>query len=683
MQTTRTYANDTNDLFFASFASIRIVGIILTVIFLPFKLGSAIISQDGTPAKSSPKKFPQGYFVEPTDSALNIAGNFGEIRPNHFHAGIDIKTGGREGAFIYAAAGGYVSRIKISPWGYGKCVYITHPNGYVTVYAHLQRFYGKIAKYLELEQYRLEQYEVELFPDSNLLRVKQCDTIAISGNTGGSQSPHLHFEIRDAVTENAYNPFLFGFRIADSVPPKLMTLAIYPANDSSTVNGKKVSRKIKIYGSKGKYKLSSAEKITVSGDIGFGMETYDYANIKEAGKLGAYSVDLYIDGHRIYYHQLNEISFDESRYINSHIDYAEQAKSNKEVQKCFREENNMLSIYQCVVNEGLFRFDDTLTHPVKFIVKDFLGNTSELSFKVKSSPLSTSKPLPSLPIGEELDVKAPPNGRGWGGQLGGALHFKCSDSNIFETNDIKINIPPCALYSDIDFDYSMSKDTLPGKFAPIHTVHKEDVPLHTNYSLSIKTKPIPANLQSKATVVLLDAKNNMSPTPSLISPKGGDAPSPSGELEGALWFTTQTRYFGRFTVALDTVAPTIKPYNIYNGKNMAKAKTISVKVADNLSGIKSYRATIDGKWALMEYEPKKALLFYEFSPSLTLPQGKGNNMSPSLTSKPLPSLPIGEELDVKTPPNGRGWGGQGLHIFEIEVTDGKNNVSAYKTQFLR
>jgi len=636
------YTNNTNDTNICSLVwriFIRIISthlyigialwIILSISFLPFKLGSAIIVQDGVP-KVPPKKFPQGYFVEPTDSSLKIAGNFGEIRPNHFHAGIDVKTAGKEGLMVYAAADGYVSRIKISPWGYGKCLYITHPNGYVTVYAHLKRFYGKIAKYLELEQYRLEQYDVELFPDSNLLNVKQCDTVAISGNTGGSQSPHLHFEIRDAATEHAYNPFLFGFKIEDTVPPKLMTLAIYPANDSSLVNGKNVSRKTKLYGSKGKYKPSPSEKITVSGDIGFGIEAYDYANIKEAGKLGAYSVDLYIDGQRIFYHELNEISFDESRYINSHIDYAEEAKNNKEIQKCFREENNMLSIYQCVVNEGLFRFSDTLTHAVKFIVKDFFGNASELNLRVKSQ--KSNMPLPKVP------PKVNNN------------HFNCSEQNKFETDNIKIEIPPCALYSDIDFNYLMSKNTLPKAFAPVHAIHKEDVPLHTNYSLSIKTKPIPENLQSKSTIVLLDGNNTMtdqkgSPTPALPEGEGGGRASspPSGELEGAVWITTQTKYFGRFTVALDTVAPSIKPYNIYNGKNMNRAKTISIIISDNLSGIKSYRGTIDGKWILMEFEPKKALLFYEFAEHL----------------------------------------GAGKHTFSVEVTDGKNNVRTYKTEFIR
>lgn len=598
--------------------------IIFALILVPFKLGSSALLQDTSRPKLLSKKFPQGYFVSPTDSTLKIAGNFGEIRPNHFHAGLDVKTAGREGLAIYAVADGYVSRIKISAFGYGKAVYITHPNGYVSVYAHLQRLYGKLAKYLEEEQYKAEKFEIEVFPDSNLLRVKQCDTIAISGNTGGSQSPHLHFEIRDAKTENAYNPFLFGYKIDDTIPPVISLLKIYPANDSSFVNGKNIPRKYSASGKRGKYRLLSAEKITVSGDIGFGIETTDYGNIKEAGKLGAYSIELQVDGQKIYSHQLDEISFDESRYINSHIDYTEEAKSNREVQKCFRDENNMLSIYQCVVNEGLYRFNDTLTHTVKFIVKDFFGNTSELNFKVKAKKpaLREAERSKTVPLKRIKDSTS--------------HHFNCSESNKFETENIKVEIPSCALYSDIEFGYFMSKDTLPGKFAPVHSVHRQDVPVHAMYSLSIKTKPIPEKLHSKAIAVLLDGNNNMT--------------DQKGEYKNG-WITTNTKYFGRFSVVLDTVPPSIKPYNIYFGKNMSRAKTISVIVSDNLSGIKSYRATIDGKWILMEYEYKKSMLFYEF-----------------------PSSSAGGNENVV---------GIKKHIFEIEVVDGRGNSRSYKTQFVR
>ncbi len=554
----------------------------------------------------------------PTDSLLKIAGNFGEIRPNHFHAGLDVKTGGREGTFVLAAADGYVSRIKISAFGYGKCLYITHPNGFVSVYGHLQRMYGKIAEQLRAIQYKVENFEVDTMLSPDLLKVKQCDTIAISGNTGGSQSPHLHFEIRDEKTEHAYNPFLFGYKVDDTVPPAISLLKIYPADDSSSINGKNEAKKFSVAGWRGKYHIAS-QKIIVNGNIGFGIETTDYTNIKEAGKLGAYSIDLRIDGKQIYYHELNEIGFDESRYINSHIDYAEEAKSNREVQKCFRDPNNMLSIYQCLVDEGIFHFNDEKTHEIKFIVKDFFGNSSVLQFKLESTK-SKSKLVP---------------------RPSSLVPFKCSEKNIFETPDMRIDIPPCSLYENIDFDYSMSKDTLPGIFSAVHSIHYSEVPLHYACTLSIKTKTIPENLRSKATIVLLDGNNNKTDQKGIYS--SSNLPEGKGQKPGSGMVTTQTKYFGRYAVVLDTIPPTIKPYNIFNGKNMSRAKTIAVTITDNLTNIKSYSATIDGKWVLMEYEYKKALLFYEFDDSIS----------------------------------------KGKHLFEVTVTDGKNNSHTFKAEFVR
>jgi hypothetical protein len=242
-------------------------------------------------------------------------------------------------------------------------------------------------------------------------------------------------------------------------------------------------------------------------------------------------------------------------------------------------------------------------------VKDFFGNASTAEFKVKSSALTPS-----------LSPRERETGRG--------QKFKCCDLNKFETENIKVEIAPCTLYHDIDFYYSMSKDTLPGKFSPIHTVHKTDVPLNANYSLSIKTKPVPDKLQSKATIVLLDGKNEMK--------------DQKGDYKDG-WVTTDTRYFGRFAVAVDTVAPSIKPRNILNGSNLSHAKMIAVTIADNLTGIKTYRGTVDGKWIAMQFEYKNAMLFYEFDEHVS----------------------------------------KGKHTFVLEVTDGKNNVRTYKADFVR
>jgi len=622
------YKNNGNDIGKMNYSSNRSIrmqmyaGIILMcfVLVIPYNIGSAVVQQDSLQARPVSRVFPKGYFVEPTDSSLKIAGNFGEIRPNHFHAGLDVKTGGREGAFIYAVADGYVSRIKISPFGYGKCLYITHPNGYVSTYAHLQRLYGKVADYLEKEQYKAETYDLDIYPEKNLLRVNQCDTVAISGNTGGSQSPHLHFEIRDEITEHAYNPFLFGYKIEDTVPPVISLLKIYTVTDSSSVNGRNEAKKIGVFGRKGRYHIP-VQQLVVNGDIGFGIETLDYGNIKEAGKLGAYSIDMYIDGQRIYYHELNEIGFDESRYINAHIDYSENGKSGRQVQQCFRDENNMLSIYQCVLNDGLYRFADNNLHKVKFIVKDFFGNTSVLEFSVKSTEKKIKRAyIPRMTSDSSLSAR-----------------WDCCEMNTHETEQVKVEIDPCGLYEDIDFKYSMSRNILPGMIAPVHTICNSAIPLHTPMELSIKTKPIPVRLQSKATIVWLDANNNK------VDQKGSMVSSFGKKMGDEVWITARVKNFGRFSVALDTVAPSIRPYNISNNRNMSRAKIIGVIIGDNLTGIKSYRGTVDGKWIAMQFEYKNALLFYEFDEHVS----------------------------------------KGKHTFQVEVTDGKDNVRTYKADFIR
>jgi murein DD-endopeptidase MepM/ murein hydrolase activator NlpD len=221
---------------------------------------------------------PKNYFQAPLGVPLYLAGNFGELRSNHFHSGLDMKTQGREGLNVYAAADGYVSRIKISPWGYGKTIYIDHPNGYTTVYAHLQGFKGYIAKKVNIYQYQKESWEIDWYPADTLMRVKKGDIIALSGNTGGSGGPHLHFEIRETESEFPVNPLLFGFKIKDNIKPTIKSMAVFPLNDTSYVNGKNTVQRFQIVKENGTYVLKYGSSINAYGEIGVGIETIDKLN---------------------------------------------------------------------------------------------------------------------------------------------------------------------------------------------------------------------------------------------------------------------------------------------------------------------------------------------------------------------------------------------------------------------
>jgi len=277
--------------------------------------------------------YPQNYFRLPMDIPVAIAGTFGELRPNHFHTGIDFKTQQREGIPVYAVADGYVSRLRVQIWGYGNAIYINHPNGYTSVYAHLQRYAPELQSIVTKRQYKNESFEIELFPEANQITIKKGQLIGYSGNSGGSQGPHLHFEIRSTKTENAINPLLFGFNIPDTQRPTIKELYIYPMNLNSNVNGVNTRIKVPIVGGvDGKYIVSEA--IKVNGDIGFGV----IANDTQDGSYnvnGIYSLFLNKDNKEVFNVVFDILSFYQQRMINSYFDYAFYKQDNKYIQKSF------------------------------------------------------------------------------------------------------------------------------------------------------------------------------------------------------------------------------------------------------------------------------------------------------------------------------------------------------------
>jgi murein DD-endopeptidase MepM/ murein hydrolase activator NlpD len=523
----------------------------------------------------SQSKYPKNYFQSPVDFGISLSGSFGEVRKNHFHSGIDIRTEGVTGKPVRAIADGYVQRIFISPAGFGKALYVLHPNGFTSVYGHLDRFNSRIGNWIKAEQYKKESFEMDISIQPGVLPVKKGDIIAYSGNSGSSGGPHLHFEIRDGGTQEIINPLLFGISVKDLIPPKIYSVKIYPLGDNSLVNFSNKPLSIDVTGSGGEYSIKSQETVKVTGNIIFGIEAYDYLNNSEL-KTGITSIELWVDATRYFSQTLEKFAFSETRYVNSIIDYPAFIKSGEKIQRSYVAPNNRMSIYGQSDYIGIVNFTDSGTHKVRYIVKDIYGNRSELSFLVSSHP-------------------PPPGGRYMEKQPAGTL-FQCKSANRFANNDLILELPDDALYEDLDFIYS-SSDRTNGNYSKIHHLQDKYTPVHSLCNLSIKTEGLPKSLESKSVIVKIEE-------PGKYSSKGG-------KWEKG-FIMTQVKEFGDYTVKVDTVAPVIHAINVFSGKKVSSQGTIKMKISDNLSGIRSYRGTLNGKWILMDYDAKNQSLTYAF-----------------------------------------------------------------------
>ncbi len=523
--------------------------------------------------------YPKDYFSPPMQIPLYLSGNYGEIRSNHFHGGIDIKTQGVEGIPVYAAADGYVSRIKVSPYGYGKALYITHPNGYTTVYGHLQKYAEKIETVVKKYQYQKESFGVEIFPMASELIFKKGDLIAYSGNTGGSGGPHLHFEIRDSRSETPLNVLLFGFDIKDKTKPIIQSIVVYPLNDTSTVNGKHDKVRYVAKAGNGSYSLLGSN-ITAFGKIGFGIETIDKMD-GVGNRVGAFEIKLFEGEKQIYGHQIDGIPFNRSRYINAHIDYEEKYRSGKRIQRSFLLDNNQLPIYTTPKGSGPVIFKDGETKSFQYDVIDAYNNSSTLKFSVNGkNSVSPDKGA----VLKSKDLK----------------YYKWNRRNVLLEDDILVNIPAGVLYEDIEFQFSRT-DGPSACISKLYNLHKPNVPLQSYMNVSIKMEGLTDYQKEKA---LIGSTSN-----------GRNFYAEGGKWEGDN-ISVRTRSFGGYCVMMDSIKPAVTPINILEGANMSSKWSIIIKATDNLSGINSYRGEIDGKWVLFEYDYKKNLFYHYFDGSL-------------------------------------------------------------------
>ncbi|MFA6944901.1 MAG: M23 family metallopeptidase [Pedobacter sp.] len=518
--------------------------------------------------KPQPINYPQNYFIRPLDLPPVISGNFGEMRTNHFHSGLDFKTNQREGYPVYASADGFISRIRVQIGGGGNALYISHPNGFTSVYMHLKSYNDRISQTLKNYQYRSQKFDVDFPLLSVEIPVKKGEIIAWSGNTGGSSGPHLHFEIRDTRTEETINPQLFGVTIPDRVKPVITGLYLYHLN-GEPFSENTARQLFPVSGGSGNYQLSPQTIVNLGGESGFGIACSDKNSASE-NTNGLYSIELQIDGQTIHSSVWEKFSFDNSRGINSHIDYPSLISGGRRIQKSFTEPGNPLKIYRNVINKGLLNFSDQEIHNARYIIRDIAGNESVLNFRLRYNPASMK---PSKQIK--------------------GIKFAFNLVNEFDSAGLKINLPLNTLYSDLNFVYKNSAKPA-GAYSMIHHVHNRLIPVHGTFSLSIQADDhLPAELQSKALIV-----NSLKKTQ-------------GGTYENG-YVKTEVRNFDSYYIVTDTIAPRIIPVNISNEMNMANVSRISFRIADNLSGINTFNVTIDGQWVLMEYDAKSGSLWHRF-----------------------------------------------------------------------
>lgn len=519
-------------------------------------------------SNSQAQDYPKDYFAAPLEIPLYLSGTFAELRTNHFHSGIDIKTGGREGQRVLAVADGVVSRIKVSPYGFGNAIYVVHPNGYTSVYAHLQRFNEEIQEFVRKEQYRQQSFAVELFPPGDMFQVKKGELIALSGNSGGSGGPHLHFEMRDTRTEKIINPLHFGFDVKDSRYPDLYNLEVYEFNDGELVSS--YTQSLLRQGT-GKYSLSGNGLIEVSNPAAFGITTTD----KQDGypnKNGVYSIKMTIGDEVYYSFEAKTFAFAETRYINSHIDFAQKACCRRTINKMYLEPNNLFSAYNTNDRMKLTELVPDSVYPVKVEVSDIKGNLSTLEFDLVYIPAEVD-------VNEDVEMDVP--------------KFSYSQTNFLKKDGFQIVMPEGALYTDVFVPYEKS-EACDECLSFIHKVASREVPVQKYYTLKIKPDAGYQGDKSKLAIASLkDGKYD--------------------DYEGGEWesgfVVTRTRQFGEFAIILDTIPPSVDPVNFGDGSNIHGATRLSFVIDDELSGIDTYDVTIDGEWVLFEYDAKNNLIY--------------------------------------------------------------------------
>lgn len=505
----------------------------------------------------------------PIKLPFKLAGTFGELRPNHFHTGIDIKTEGTEGYRLYAIEDGYISRIKISRSGYGNALYINHPNGMTSVYAHMQKFEPELQDFVTNLQYELRKFEIDYSPEAPIFEYKKGEIIGLSGNSGSSTGPHLHFEIRETASEHPLNPLKYGFSCKDIIAPRVRNLRFYGIQDE-VFKPLNQFYDLKKEGSNAYY-LSDDIIYLDENEIALAIQTYDYQS-NYVHKNGVYNISLFIDDTLYFSNTFNELDFGKIRYINAYLDYTLKKKKNATYNRVHKLPGNNLDFYDVNLSDGRI----TLTEEAKEIVieiSDANENKATIYFKVAKKE---SREI------ETIDEKK-------------CYNLIQVNENFNVTNDsLHLYIPEGSLYQNECLKIVKNTKPKKGVHSPVYKICDASIPSHNYFQISIIPDTIALANSEKAVICYIDSKNTLQSCDTYYNGKH---------------FTGYAREFGEFYLVIDTIGPLIKADNFKHDARIDRNKTLFFYCKDAITDIKTYNCFVNDNWTVMGYNSRRNHLF--------------------------------------------------------------------------
>ena len=498
-------------------------------------------------------------FHTPIDAPFDLSGTFGEFR-SRFHTGIDFKSRGVQGQKIFSIEDGYISRIEVNNYGYGKVIYIDHLNGFTSVYAHLKNFNPELDEYIKSELYKSKRNSIKKFPKTNQLRINKGEVIGYSGNTGRSFGPHLHFEIRDTKSQDAINPLMFNYTYKDDERPIIRGLYIINENNS-LVRNSPIRKKVK----KINDSTYTVDDFEYNGKIGVGLDIYDIQYKNLYNQNGVYKVELFIDSILKYSYKMDKIKFSENHYKKIMYDYLSLAQKNKKVLKIYTPRNSDLSFLKNNKFNGIINSDSIRDNSLLVRVSDWNGNSSSIKFNLKAN--------------DSISRRSSYNG----------IEILTNQNYTLNKNSSIIEIGKNTFYDDLLMNISYQSDTL--------NLGEEKDPFRSSIRIKLPHK-ISDTLELRQSFVgkIINGKI------SYISSKKNKS-----------YIYANTSSLGEYIISKDTLKPDIKPINFKNNSNIKVKNTLKLRLKDDLSGIKNYSSYFNGNWALFEYEPKSNMIFHNLS----------------------------------------------------------------------